>query len=304
MIAVSKVCRRSLGILSDNVKNLSQIWAVAPGAGRKPRGIIRLRIRPVFTKAAFGSDICPLTSGRDLPPEIEIQASKPHSERLRGESAEHMTVEGLVAVSAIDVSVVIPTFRRPELLRAAVGSVLEQRGLAVGVEIVVIDNDPARSAERIVADLAGSPAMVLRYLASPGPVSLMHAMPVSRPPAGPISPFSMTTRPRRLCGWRASSRPCAILRRISSSARCGLAFPPAWPSPAMPGESTSEMQGRRPGSRSSGPASEMLCCAVTAALPRRCPSIRGSASPAARTRSFWRVSGSGEGESSGVRRRQ
>ena len=75
-----------------------------------------------------------------------------------------MTVEGLVAESPIDVSVVIPTFRRPELLRVAIGSVLEQRGLVVGLEIVVIDNDPAKSAERIVADLAGSPAMALRYV--------------------------------------------------------------------------------------------------------------------------------------------
>jgi succinoglycan biosynthesis protein ExoM len=85
-----------------------------------------------------------------------------------------MTVEGLVAVSTVDVSVVIPTFRRPELLRAAVGSVLEQRGLAVGVEIVVIDNDPAKSAERIVADLAGSPAMALRYFCEPRP-GISHA---------------------------------------------------------------------------------------------------------------------------------
>jgi succinoglycan biosynthesis protein ExoM len=85
-----------------------------------------------------------------------------------------MTIEGLVAVSAINVSVVIPTFRRPELLRAAVGSVLEQRGLTVGVEIVVVDNDPAKSAERTVADLAGSPAMALRYLCEPRP-GISHA---------------------------------------------------------------------------------------------------------------------------------
>jgi glycosyltransferase involved in cell wall biosynthesis len=85
-----------------------------------------------------------------------------------------MTVEGLVAVSAINVSVVIPTFRRPELLRAAVGSVLEQRGLVVGVEVIVIDNDHAKSAERTVADLAGSPAMVLRYLCEPRP-GISHA---------------------------------------------------------------------------------------------------------------------------------
>jgi glycosyltransferase involved in cell wall biosynthesis len=77
-------------------------------------------------------------------------------------------------VSAVEVSVLIPTFRRPELLRAAIDSVLAQQELAVDVEIVVIDNDPAGSARGVVADLASTGAMELRYLCEPRP-GISHA---------------------------------------------------------------------------------------------------------------------------------
>jgi len=72
------------------------------------------------------------------------------------------------------VSVLIPTFRRPELLRRAIESVLAQQGLGVRMEIVVIDNDPARSAARVVADLTGSAICSLRYLCEPRP-GISHA---------------------------------------------------------------------------------------------------------------------------------
>jgi len=77
-------------------------------------------------------------------------------------------------VSAVEVSVLIPTFRRPELLRAAIESVLAQEQLAVDAEIVVIDNDPAGSARGVVADIASTGAMELRYVCEPRP-GISHA---------------------------------------------------------------------------------------------------------------------------------
>lgn len=51
----------------------------------------------------------------------------------------------------IDVSVVIPTFRRPQELRAAISSVLCQRNVAV--EIIVVDDSPEASAREVIASL-------------------------------------------------------------------------------------------------------------------------------------------------------
>jgi hypothetical protein len=75
-----------------------------------------------------------------------------------------------------DVSIVIPTYRRPELLARTLASCLAQQGVAdERVEIVVVDNDPAQSA-RVVVDAAaatGGPAS-LRYVAEPRP-GISHA---------------------------------------------------------------------------------------------------------------------------------
>ena len=76
--------------------------------------------------------------------------------------------------SAIEISVIIPTFCRPELLRDAVGSVLAQERVPIGMEIVVIDNDPTGSAEPIMAAIANSAAMEIRYLREPRP-EISHA---------------------------------------------------------------------------------------------------------------------------------
>ncbi|GGZ27788.1 glycosyltransferase family 2 protein [Asticcacaulis endophyticus] len=54
--------------------------------------------------------------------------------------------------TAVRLSVIIPTFRRADGLRLAVGSVLAQTGLeAVTVRIIVCDNSPEASARAIVA---------------------------------------------------------------------------------------------------------------------------------------------------------
>ena len=81
---------------------------------------------------------------------------------------------GLSIVNAVEVSVLIPTFRRPELLRAAIESVLAQQQLTVDMEIVVIDNDPAGSARGVVADITSAGAMELRYVCEPRP-GISHA---------------------------------------------------------------------------------------------------------------------------------
>ena len=57
------------------------------------------------------------------------------------------------------ISVVVPTFRRPETLPQAVASALQQEG--VSVEVVVIDDDPQGSAEPVVQRLRD---LRVRYL--------------------------------------------------------------------------------------------------------------------------------------------
>ncbi|HEY2112539.1 MAG TPA: glycosyltransferase family 2 protein [Dongiaceae bacterium] len=77
-------------------------------------------------------------------------------------------------MSAIDVSIIIPTFRRPALLRAAIASLLAQQRLDASAEILVIDNDPAGSAAGVVTELAPGAGMELRYLCEPRP-GISHA---------------------------------------------------------------------------------------------------------------------------------
>jgi glycosyltransferase involved in cell wall biosynthesis len=64
---------------------------------------------------------------------------------------------------AIDVSVVIPTFRRPLLLCEAIASVLAQKGATV--ELIVVDDSPEGSA----AEIAGEFDDRVRYFRNPEP---------------------------------------------------------------------------------------------------------------------------------------
>jgi GT2 family glycosyltransferase len=66
-------------------------------------------------------------------------------------------------MSVLDVSVVIPTFRRPALLREAIASVRAQSG--VTVEMIVVDDSPEGSAEAVAGEFANS----VRYLRNPEP---------------------------------------------------------------------------------------------------------------------------------------
>jgi glycosyltransferase involved in cell wall biosynthesis len=65
---------------------------------------------------------------------------------------------------AVDISVVIPTFRRPKQLAEAIASVLGQTD--VSVEIIVIDDSPEASAQAVVACVQDAR---VQYLKNPAP---------------------------------------------------------------------------------------------------------------------------------------
>jgi GT2 family glycosyltransferase len=65
---------------------------------------------------------------------------------------------------SVDISVVIPTFRRPEQLGEAIASVLGQTG--VSMEIIVVDDSPEASAQAVVA---GVDDARVRYVKNPTP---------------------------------------------------------------------------------------------------------------------------------------
>ncbi len=69
-------------------------------------------------------------------------------------------------LSVVDVSVVIPTFRRPDSLARALGSCQEQLG-APRTEIVVVDNCPHGSAYDVVSSIARSSSLPIRYEQEP-----------------------------------------------------------------------------------------------------------------------------------------
>src|ERR1700733_6903142 len=65
---------------------------------------------------------------------------------------------------AIDVSVVMATYRRPSTLLSAINSALDQEG--VQVEVVVVDDCPDGSAEQSVVGMADPR---VRYVRNPSP---------------------------------------------------------------------------------------------------------------------------------------
>ena len=71
----------------------------------------------------------------------------------------------------IDVSIVIPTYRRPELLALTLAGCLAQQEIEdERVEIVVVDNDPAQSARAVVDSVSeGGGSVAVRYIAEARP---------------------------------------------------------------------------------------------------------------------------------------
>jgi hypothetical protein len=74
----------------------------------------------------------------------------------------------------IETSIVIPSYRRPTLLARALNRCLAQQGGDSPFEIVVVDNDPAGSAAPVVAAIAKSAAVPVRYAHEPRP-GISHA---------------------------------------------------------------------------------------------------------------------------------
>ncbi len=67
----------------------------------------------------------------------------------------------------MQISVIVPTFRRPTMLRQAIDSLLVQRSRPDAIELVVVDNDPAGSAEAIVGDAMRRSNFSIRYVHEP-----------------------------------------------------------------------------------------------------------------------------------------
>ncbi len=67
------------------------------------------------------------------------------------------------------VSIILPTFRRPEGLQTALESLIRQTANGLALEIIVADNDPAGSAKNYVEKFAASTAVKIRYLHIPEP---------------------------------------------------------------------------------------------------------------------------------------
>lgn len=67
-----------------------------------------------------------------------------------------------------DVSVVIPTFRRPQWVGETILSIVRQtNALKLDFEIIVVDNSPEKSAEDLVSHMAAEHAVPIRYVSEP-----------------------------------------------------------------------------------------------------------------------------------------
>lgn len=67
-----------------------------------------------------------------------------------------------------DVSIVIPTFRRPHLLEKTVASLMAQNNASkLAFEIIIVDNCPEKSAEGLVAGLIKSCEVPIQFVSEP-----------------------------------------------------------------------------------------------------------------------------------------
>lgn len=67
------------------------------------------------------------------------------------------------------VSIVIPTFQRPDGIKRALNSVLSQDIADRQIEVIVADNDPAGSAKEVVQDFDKKNALSIKYVHIPEP---------------------------------------------------------------------------------------------------------------------------------------
>jgi succinoglycan biosynthesis protein ExoM len=77
--------------------------------------------------------------------------------------------------AAVELSIVIPTFRRPAALRRCVDSCFTQTGLdGLDYELVIVDNCPQQSARDVVASMARAATLRIIYAHEPRP-GVSHA---------------------------------------------------------------------------------------------------------------------------------
>jgi succinoglycan biosynthesis protein ExoM len=74
----------------------------------------------------------------------------------------------------IETTIVIPSYRRPDDLARAIGSVLRQEGVDAPYEILVVDNDPQGSAAPVAERLAAASPVPIRYVLEARP-GISHA---------------------------------------------------------------------------------------------------------------------------------
>lgn len=67
----------------------------------------------------------------------------------------------------IRISVCIPTFKRPEMLRRCLQAVEKQRGTGFSYGIIVVDNDANQSARQLVEQRVEGSSLEIRYLQEP-----------------------------------------------------------------------------------------------------------------------------------------
>jgi glycosyltransferase involved in cell wall biosynthesis len=74
----------------------------------------------------------------------------------------------------IEISIIIPTYLRPDMLTRSVNSCLAQTGVTMPYEIVVVDNDPKGSGRTVTEQLAAAASVPIRYVHEPRP-GISHA---------------------------------------------------------------------------------------------------------------------------------
>ena len=131
-----------------------------------------------------------------------------------------------------DVSVCVCTFRRPEMLGRLLDRLAEQdRGGAPTFEIVVVDNDAARSAEPVVAGFAARTGHLIEHRCEPRQnIALARNLAVEAATGGQIAFIDDDEFPEP--GWLA-----ALLQTLGQSGAAGVLGPvrphfeqppPAW----------------------------------------------------------------------------
>lgn len=122
----------------------------------------------------------------------------------------------------IDVSIVIPSYRRPELLARTLASCLAQQDFGGSFEIVVVDNDPAGSARPAVerADAAGP--VPVRYVPERRP-GISHARNTGVAHAAGRYVAFIDDDEEAVPGWLAAM--VSTARRFAADAVIGPVYP-------------------------------------------------------------------------------